>query len=57
MHFYGDKLTVIDRPFSETNQLVASLWFWDLKDMAEVMEWAKKYPRPMSGPSDLESAQ
>lgn len=52
--FDGPKRTVIDGPFAEVRELVAGFWIWEVKDMAEAMEWAKRCPNPMPGPSDLE---
>src|SRR5678815_738357 len=52
--FKGKKATVIDGPFAETRELVAGFWIWEVKDMDEAVEWAKRCPNPMPGPSDLE---
>ncbi|MBX9458320.1 MAG: YciI family protein [Rhizobium sp.] len=52
--FDGPSRTVIDGPFAETRELVAGFWIWEVKDMAEAIEWAKRCPNPMPGPSDLE---
>lgn len=52
--FDGPKRTVIDGPFAETRELVAGFWIWEVKDMAEAIEWAKRCPNPMPGPSELE---
>jgi hypothetical protein len=52
--FDGPKRTVIDGPFAETRELVAGYWIWEVKDMAEAVEWAKRCPNPMPGPSELE---
>jgi hypothetical protein len=52
--FDGPKRTVIDGPFAETGELVAGFWLWKVKDMAEAVEWAKRCPNPMPGPSEIE---
>ncbi|HYE24270.1 MAG TPA: YciI family protein [Clostridia bacterium] len=52
--FDGPKRTVIDGPFSETNELVAGFWLWNVKDMEEAVEWVKRCPNPMPGPSEIE---
>ncbi|MDB5454841.1 MAG: YCII-related [Caulobacter sp.] len=52
--FDGPKRTVIDGPFAETSELVAGFWLWQVKDMAEAVDWAKRCPNPMPGPSELE---
>jgi hypothetical protein len=52
--FDGPGRTVIDGPFAETRELIAGFWLWEVKDMAEAVEWAKRCPNPMPGPSELE---
>jgi hypothetical protein len=52
--FDGPSRTVIDGPFAETRELVAGYWIWEVKDMAEAVEWAKRCPNPMPGPSEIE---
>ncbi|WP_426229581.1 YciI family protein [Pararhizobium sp. DWP3-4] len=52
--FDGPSRTVIDGPFAETRELIAGFWLWEVKDMAEAVEWAKRCPNPMLGPSELE---
>lgn len=52
--FDGASRTVIDGPFAETRELVAGFWLWQVKDMAEAIEWVKRCPNPMPGPSEIE---
>jgi hypothetical protein len=52
--FDGPGRTVIDGPFAGTSELVAGFWLWKVRDMAEAMEWAKRCPNPMPGPSEIE---
>ncbi len=52
--FDGPNRTVIDGPFAETKELVAGFWLWDVKDMDEAVEWVKRCPNPMPGPSEIE---
>jgi len=52
--FDGPERTVIDGPFAATRELVAGYWIWEVRDMAEAVEWAKRCPNPMPGPSELE---
>jgi hypothetical protein len=52
--FDGPSRTVTDGPFTETRELVAGYWIWEVKDMAEAIAWAKRCPNPMPGPSELE---
>ena len=52
--FDGPSRLVIDGPFAETKELVAGFWIWQVKDMAEAVEWVKRCPNPMPGPSEIE---
>ena len=52
--FDGPSRTVIDGPFAETKELVAGFWLWEVKDMDEAVEWVKRCPNPMPGPSEIE---
>jgi hypothetical protein len=54
VHFNGSKRSVTDGPFAETKELVAGFWIWQVRSMEEAVEWAKRCPNPMPGPSDLE---
>jgi len=57
VRFSGKNRTVIDGPFAETKELVAGFWIWQVKSMDEAVEWVKKCPNPMEGPSDIEIRQ
>jgi len=52
--FDGPSRTIIDGPFAETRELVAGFWMWEVKDLAEAVEWVKRCPNPMPGPSEIE---
>lgn len=52
--FDGPNREVIDGPFAETKELVAGYWMWEVKDMDEAVEWVKRCPNPMPGPSEIE---
>lgn len=52
--FDGPSRTVLDGPFAETRELVAGYWLWEVRDMAEAVEWVKRCPNPMPGPSEIE---
>jgi hypothetical protein len=54
IHFSGTNRSVTDGPFAETKELVAGFWIWQVRSMEEAVEWAKRCPNPMPGPSDLE---
>jgi len=55
--FSGEKRTVTDGPFSETKELVAGFWLWQVKSMDEAIEWVKRCPNPMAGESEIEIRQ
>jgi hypothetical protein len=52
--FDGPGRTVVDGPFAETRELIAGFWLWEVKDMDEAVEWVKRCPNPMLGPSEIE---
>lgn len=52
--FNGKTRTVMDGPFAETKELIAGFWLWEVKDMAEAIDWVKRCPNPMPGPSEIE---
>jgi len=54
VHFSGPKRTVIDGPFTETKELIAGFWLWQVRSMEEALEWAKRCPSPHDGESELE---
>jgi hypothetical protein len=49
VRFTDSGRTVIDGPFSETKELVAGFWLWQVSSMEEAVEWAKRCPNPMPG--------
>ncbi|HKU27695.1 MAG TPA: YciI family protein [Candidatus Sulfotelmatobacter sp.] len=54
VHFSGEKRTVIDGPFTETKELIAGYWIWQVRSMEEAVEWLKRCPNPMLGESDVD---
>jgi hypothetical protein len=54
VRFHGKQRTVIDGPFAETKELVAGYWIWEVKSLAEAIEWVKRCPNPMPGDSEIE---
>jgi len=57
VRFSGSKRTVIDGPFSQTKELVAGFWLWQVKSKEEAIEWLKRCPNPMPGESEIELRQ
>jgi hypothetical protein len=54
VHFSGSSRQVIDGPFAETKELIAGYWLWECASLQEAIEWVKRCPNPMPGPSDIE---
>jgi len=54
VQFDGAKRTVVDGPFAETKELVAGYWIWEVRSLEEAIEWVKRCPNPMPGPSEIE---
>ena len=52
--FDGQNRTVKGGPFAATNELVAGFWLWQVPNLEEAIEWAKRCPNPMPGPSEIE---
>ena len=54
----GGKRTVVDGPFSETKELVAGFWVFQVKSKEEAIEWVKRCPNPFpSGEAEIELRQ
>ncbi len=57
VRFLGEKRTVIDGPFSETKELIAGYWLWQVRSMEEAIEWVKRCPSPHAGEAEIEVRQ
>ena len=44
VRFDGGKSTVIDGPFTETKELIAGFWLWQVKSIEEAIEWIRRSP-------------
>ena len=44
--FKGNERKVIDGPFTETKELLAGYWVWEVKSLDEAIEWVKRIPAP-----------
>jgi len=53
--FEGKQRTVTDGPFSETKELVAGFWLWQVKSREEAIEWLKR--APFDGGTEVEIRQ
>lgn len=54
VRFSGSRRDVIDGPFTETKELVAGFWMWQVASMDEAVEWVRRCPNPMPGESEIE---
>jgi hypothetical protein len=52
VRFSGDKRTVTDGPFTETKELIAGYWLWQVRSMDEAVEWLKR--APFDGGTEIE---
>ena len=39
----------VDGPFTETKELLAGYWVWQVKSLDEAIEWVRRMPDPMPG--------
>jgi len=44
VQFGGGKGTVIDGPFTESKELIAGFWLWQVKSIEEAVEWIRRSP-------------
>jgi hypothetical protein len=54
VRFSGTNRSVIDGPFTETKELVAGFWIWQVQSMEEAIAWVKRCPNPMPSESEIE---
>jgi hypothetical protein len=54
VRFSGKERSVIDGPFTETKELVAGYWLWQVKSLEEAIQWVKRCPNPMMVDSEVE---
>ena len=55
--FAGAKRTVVDGPFTETKELIAGYWIWQVKSKEEAIEWVKRCPNPHGDEGEVEIRQ
>jgi hypothetical protein len=53
--FSGSNRTVTDGPFTETKELIAGFWLWQVRSMDEAVEWLKR--APFDGGTEIELRQ
>jgi hypothetical protein len=52
--FSGPNRSVARGPFPNVSELVSGYWIWKVNDLNEAIEWVKRCPNPMPGPSVIE---
>jgi hypothetical protein len=52
VRFSGGKHSIIDGPFTESKELVAGFWLWQVRSMDEAIEWLKR--SPFGGGAEIE---
>jgi hypothetical protein len=57
VRFSGEKRIVMDGPFSETKELIAGFWLWQVRSIEEAVEWVKRCPSPHEGEAEIEIRQ
>lgn len=53
--FSGASRSVIDGPFTETKELIAGFWLWQVRSKEEAIEWLKR--APFDGGTEIELRQ
>lgn len=54
MRFSGTSRTVVDGPFTESKELVAGYWLWQVRSMDEAIEWLRRCPNPHAQDCEVE---
>lgn len=57
VRFSGKTRTVLDGPFTETKELIAGFWLWQVRSMDEAIEWVNRCPNPHHAESEIEIRQ
>jgi len=57
VRFNGTRRTVIDGPFSETKELLAGFWLWQVKSRDEAIAWVKRIPFHAAAGTEVEIRQ
>ena len=55
VRFSGGEHTIIDGPFTESKELIAGFWLWQVRSMDEAIEWLKR--SPFDGGAEIEVRQ
>lgn len=49
VRFEGDDRVVMDGPFTESKELIAGYWVWQVESVDEAIKWVRRCPHPMPG--------
>ena len=55
--FSGQERTVVNGPFTESKDLIAGYWIWEVKSKEEAIEWVKRCPNPTGAESEIDIRQ
>ena len=55
--FSGKQRLVTDGPFTETKELIAGFWLWEVASLQDAIDWVKRCPNPHEGESEIEIRQ
>jgi len=47
--FEGGTTSVVDGPFTESKEIVAGYWIWQVSTLEEAVEWARRCPSDPDG--------
>lgn len=45
----GEERILMDGPFTESKEVIAGYWVWQVRSMEDAIEWVRKCPHPMPG--------
>ncbi len=54
VRFSGKDRLVIDGPFTESKELIAGYWLWQVKSMDEAVAWLERCPNPHDETTEVE---
>jgi|SRR5690242_4081788 hypothetical protein len=57
VRFSGKERLITDGPFTETKELIAGFWLWEVASLAEAIAWVKRCPNPHEGECEIEIRQ
>ncbi|TMJ25110.1 MAG: YciI family protein [Alphaproteobacteria bacterium] len=55
--FSGKERTVTQGPFTETKELIAGFWLWQVSSLEEAIAWVKRCPNPQTEETEIEIRQ